>query len=103
GADVVAEDPGGVRGHRVAAVDTGALHMLHESRDDHRVAVADRIDVDLGAEEVSIDEHRAAAVRTLGGERRHRGLEISLQLATTVHDLHRPPAEHVPRAHQDPE
>ena len=44
----------------------------------------------------TVPRRRAA----LGGERRHRGLEIALQLAAAVHDLHRAPAEHVRRSHQ---
>ena len=61
------ENPGRVRRHRVAAVNAGALDVLHETRDDHRVAVADGVDVDLGAEQVPVDEHRPAATPVLGG------------------------------------
>ena len=49
-----------VRRHRVAAVHAGALDVLHQAGDHHRLAVADGVDVDLGAEQVLVDEHGAA-------------------------------------------
>ena len=94
-AHVVAQLRRGIRGHRVAAVHAGALDVRHESRDDHRLPVADRIDVDLGAEEIPIDEHRATARTRIRRQRGHRRFQVALHRVAAVHDLHRPPAEHV--------
>ena len=42
----------------VAGVNTGALYVLHDARDEDVLAVADGVDFNLGATEVLIDEHR---------------------------------------------
>ena len=65
---------------RVARVDAGPLDVLHEARDEHVGAVADRVDVDLQALEVGVDAHRPVVV--------HRGRDGQL-----AHQVLRPVAE----------
>src|SRR5258707_1378456 len=67
----------------------GTLDVLHDSRDDDRVAVRDRVDLHLVALEVLVHQHGAARHRP---DRPHH---VSLQLAPVVHDLHRASAEYV--------
>ena len=93
--DLGIEPGGGVGGHRVAAVDPGPLDVLHQPGDDHGLAVRHRVDVDLGAEEVLVDQHRAARASqpvTVIGERGHRGGDEALELVAAVDHLHRPAA-----------
>ena len=85
----------GICRHRVTAVHPGALDVLHEPGDDDSLSVADGIDVDLGAEEIPIDEHGTSARARIGRESGHGRLEITLHRIPAVHDLHRPAAEHV--------
>ena len=43
------------------------LNVLHEPGNDHGLAVTDRVDVDLGPEQVAIDEHGTSTPSALGG------------------------------------
>ncbi len=83
----------------------GFLDVFHDTADQHLAGVvADRVDVDLGGVgEEAIDQHRALgrqpallAEAAEAGQLGHRPGEV----VAVVHDLHRPPAEHVARAHQ---
>ena len=42
----------------VTGVDAGALHQLHDSRQEHVGAVADGVDLDFLALDVFVDENR---------------------------------------------
>jgi hypothetical protein len=85
----------GINRIRIAGVHARALDVLHNSGDDDCVAVGNRVDLDLGALQVLVDEHLPP---------RHcadRPAHIPSQLFAVAHDLHRAPAEHIRRAHQD--
>ncbi len=95
--DLRVQPRGGIGGHRIAAVHAGALHVLHETGDHHRLTVGDGVDVDLGAEEVLVDEHRAPRAPdpiAVVGQRRHRRGHEALELVAGVDDLHGSSAEH---------
>ena len=70
----------------VAAVDAGPLDVLEEPRDEHAIAVADGVDVDLDALEVAVDADRPVRVddrgrRQLAGQVLRRVAEVDGQAA----------------------
>ena len=68
----------------------GLLDVLHHPGHEHRLAVAEGVDVHLGgAGEVLVDQHRAVA-RHL-----HGGADVAIQLFVVADDLHGPAAQHV--------
>ena len=57
---------GGMRARRVARVDAGLLDVLHDAADVDRLAVADRVDVDLDrALEEPVEQHGVVRARSL--------------------------------------
>src|SRR5205823_7367993 len=71
----------------VAGVDARALDVLHDSGDEGRAAVRDRVDLDLLPTQVFVDKH---ASRT----RFKRRPEIPLEVLRPVGDLHTASTEH---------
>ena len=51
---------------RVAGVDTGTLHMLHDAGDEEVLAIADGIDLTLGTHDILIQQDRMIHVHMLG-------------------------------------
>ena len=78
-----------VDGVRVAGVHPRALDVLHDAGDDDRLAVRDRVDLDLEALQVLVDQDLASRHRT------DRPDHVAAQLLAVADDLHRPAAEHV--------
>ena len=75
---------------RVAGVDAGLFHVLHDGRDEDVLAVAERIDVDLDRVlDEPVDENRA-----------ENGAHGLAQLRVVVTDTHRAASEHVRRPHE---
>src|SRR2546430_164586 len=75
-------------------MDARALDMLHGSRDDDGLAIRDRVDLDLHALEVLVDEDLAA---------RHgadRPGHVAAELVAVAHDLRRATAQDVRRTHK---
>ncbi len=68
--------------------------MLHDAGNEHRLAVADGVDLDLLPLEVLIDEDGFPPADL----RRRR--DVADELAGVLHDLHRPPAQDVAGAHE---
>ena len=80
---------------RVAGVDAGLLDVLHDPADPDVLAVADRVDVDLDRVlEEAVEEDLALRLRAREVVGEHR---------LVVGELHRAPAEHVARAHEQRE
>ena len=80
----------------VAAVDSGLLDMLHDSGDNHLVAVADGIDIVLeGVLEKLVDQHRM-----LRGSL-HRRRHVVVERFLVVDDRHRPAAEDIGGTDED--
>ena len=76
----------------------GLLDVLHDAADEHVLAVAHRIDVDLDGEiEKAVEQHRAV-VRDL-----HRIGHVLAQIVLVEHHLHGAAAEHVARPHDQRE
>ena len=72
------------------------LDVLHDAADHDVLAVAERVDVDLDrVVEKAVEEHRRI-VRHLD-----RLAHVALEVAAVVDDLHRAPAEHVRRPHDE--
>ena len=73
----------------------GFLDMLQHAGHEHRVAIGDRIHVNLdGVTQISIDQHW----RTAGNH--HGFADIGFKLRQRVDNLHGAAAEHIGRAHQ---
>ena len=85
---------GGVDRHRVAGVHAGALDVLHDAGNQHLVAAADRVDLDLDAGEILVDQHGLAGRRFLGLR------DEAGEIAAALDDLHRATAEHVGGAYE---
>src|SRR5690606_40387837 len=66
-----------------------SLDMLHDPRNEHRLAVTDRVDLDLFAEHVTVDKHRMLRIDVDGF------LHIFQQFLVRVYDFHGASAEHV--------
>ena len=73
----------------------GALDVLHDSGHENILSVADRIDLELLAGDVFVNEYRAVRID------RNRIAEISSQAVFVCDDLHRASAEHEARAHKN--
>jgi hypothetical protein len=54
-------------------VDAGPLDVLQEPRDQHELAIADRIHVDLDTLEVAVDAHRPVGIDDGGSSRTRAG------------------------------
>ena len=77
-------------------MDAGVLDMLHDAADDDRLAVGDRVDVDLDrALQVAIDQQRMALAR------QQRVRDVAAEVGLVGDDLHRAAAEHIRGANQD--
>ena len=73
---------------------TRLLDVLHDGADHHVLAVADAIDIDLDrVVEKAVEQHRRFVADP------YRLAHVALQVLVAVHDLHRPAAQHVARAH----
>ncbi len=82
---------------RVARVDPGLLDVLHDAADPDVLAVADRVDVDLDRVlQEAVEEDLRASVGA-------GPAEVVGELLRVVDQLHRPPAEHVARPHEQRE
>ncbi|MNJ41101.1 hypothetical protein D3C77_360120 [compost metagenome] len=66
-----------------------SFHMLHDPRDKHRFAIADRIDFDLFAKHIAVDEHRMLRIDV------NRFFHIFQQFLVGIYYFHSAPAEHV--------
>ena len=88
------EGQAGVYRHGIAAVNAGALHMLHDAGYEHILAVAHGVHLDLAALEILVDEHAPA----------HTHFEcvghVAHELGGVLHNLHRPAAKHVAGTHE---
>ena len=74
----------------------GLLDVLHDAADQHFLAVADRVDVDLDrVVQEAVEQHRRIVADL------HRLAHVALEVALLVHDLHRAPAQHVRRPHDE--
>ena len=98
-------------------MNAGLLDMLHDPRHDHRLAVAQRVDVDLDRiGEIAVEQQRVLAEHRvdLAGlvvriarldvgrhQARQDAKQIIVERALIVDDRHRPPAQHVGRAHHE--
>ena len=81
---------GGHHAGRVAGVDAGLLDVLHDPGDADRLAVAERVDVDLDRVlEEAVEQQRVLLVGL------DVGLQVGVEVLGRVADLHRPAAEHV--------
>ena len=69
------------------------LHVLHNARNQHVFAVANRVDLHLRAHQVMVHQHWVF-VRRL-----HRAFHVVAQLLLVVHNFHRAATQHVTRAH----
>ena len=79
----------------VTGVHAGLLDVLHDAHDHRPLAVADRVDVDLGRLfQKSVDQHRLA----VGDDECLRDEPLELRFVVT--DLHRPSAQHERRPDQ---
>ena len=83
---------------RVARVHPGLLYVLHDPRHQALMAVREGIDVDL--DRVLEEAIEQQGVRLVGP---HVTPQIGVESLRRVADLHRPPAEHVGRAHEERE
>ena len=72
----------------------GALDVLHDSGHENILSVADRIDLELLAGDVFVNQHRAVRIDC------NRIAEISSQAVFVCDDLHRASAEHKRRTNQ---
>ena len=72
----------------------GLLDVLHDAADQHVLAVAHRIDVDLGCHVQEAIQQHGTVIGDL-----HRLGHVDAQVVLVEHDLHRAAAEHVGRAH----
>ena len=80
---------------RVAGVDTGTVHLLHDAGDEEVLAIADGIDLTLGTHDILIQQDRMIHVHMLG-DNAHVLDDIGLGVG---HD-HVLAAQHVGGAHQ---
>ena len=90
----VGDAEGRIDADGVAAVHAGALDQLHDAGHEHVAAVADRVHLDLLAENVVVDQHGLLRVHVEGG------LQILAQLRLGGDDLHGAAAQHEAGAHQ---
>src|SRR5207237_7959027 len=67
---------------------------LQEARDEHGFAIAYGIDVERSAEQILVDQNRAANAERQGG------VDVTPKVISRVHDLHASTAEHVRRPNQ---
>ena len=79
---------GWIEGDTVAGVHAGALDVLHDARDQHVVAVADGVHLDLRAFQVLVNQQRLLARDLLG----HGG--ETQELVGRSADLHGAAAQH---------
>ena len=86
---------GGNIADAVAAVDAGPLDVLEEPRDQHPLAVADRVDVDLDPLEVAVDPDRPVGVDD------RRGRELADEVVGRVAEVDREPADDEARPDDD--
>ena len=71
-------------------MDASFLNVFEHAGDEHGLAIAEGIDVDLGgARQILVDQHRRVAADGQGG------LDVAGQLFLVADDLHGPAAEHV--------
>ena len=75
-------------------MDPGALDVLHDPGHERLAAVRYRVDLDLFAAQVLVDENAPRA-------RFERRPEVPLQVLGSVRDLHAPTSEHVARADEN--
>ena len=90
----IVDVPGGVYGDGVAGMDAGALDVLHNARNQDVLAVADGVDLQLGAHQVFIDQN--GVLDLLRQNDRH----IFLDIRVIKGDDHVLAAQHVGRPHQ---
>ena len=72
-------------------MDARTLDVLHNTRDEDLLAVANGVDLQLLAHDVTVDQHRRIDVDLDGG------LEIMTQTLLVGDDLHGAAAQHVTR------
>ena len=98
-------------------MNAGLLDMLHDAGDEHVLAVAQRIDVDLdGVGEIAVEQQRILAEHRIdlaglvvgiarldvgGHQARQRAEQIIVERGLVADDRHRPAAQHVGRAHDE--
>ena len=75
-------------------MDPCSLDVFEDARNQHGLAVADRIDVELATEQVLIDEDGAADAEPNGR------LDVTSKVRRRMDDLHAAPAEDIGWPHQ---
>ncbi|MNB99624.1 hypothetical protein D3C75_469130 [compost metagenome] len=75
-------------------MDACALHMLHDARNNNRFTVADRVNLNLFAEHVTVNQHRMLRIDF------DRFNHVGHQFIVVIHDLHRTSAQYVRWTHQ---
>src|SRR5699024_8849599 len=86
---------GGIHADRVAGVDAGALHQLHDAGDEHVGAVTDGVHLHLLADDVLIHQHGLVGVHL------HGGFQVAAEHLFVGHDLHGPAAQNEAGPHQN--
>ena len=72
----------------------GLLDVFHHAADEDALAIADAIDIDFDRiVQEAVQQHRRLVLYL------DRLAHVALQVTLLVHDFHRPPAQHVARAH----
>ena len=67
-------------------MDASAFDVLEDARDEHRVLIANGVDIELTTKQVLVDEDRAAQAERDGR------LDITSQVVGRVDDFHAAPA-----------
>ena len=96
-------------------MDARLLDMLHDAGDEHVLAVAQRVDVDLDrVGEIAVEQQRVLAEHRVdlaglvvgiarldvgGHQARQHAEEVIVERGLIVDDRHRPPAEHIGGPH----
>ncbi|MNC43447.1 hypothetical protein D3C75_923080 [compost metagenome] len=75
-------------------MDACTLHMLHDSRDNNRFAVADCVNFDLFTQHIPVDQHRVLRINL------HRFHHIAHQLSIIVDNFHCASAQYIGRAYK---
>src|SRR2546427_11417281 len=74
-------------------MDARTLDVLHDPRDERVAPIAHRVDLDLFATQILVDEHAT-------GARLERRSEVALEVVSAVRDLHPTTAEYVRRTYE---
>ncbi len=84
----------GINADGIAGMDACTLHQLHNAGNEHVLAIADGIYLQLFAADIFIYQHRLIFIYS------HSRFQVVPQLLLVSHNLHRPPTEHKTGPHQ---